>query len=109
AELRALQAEQERNERLIELSTLAASAAHELGTPLSTIAVVAAELEHKLELGSMPEMIAEDVRLIREQIKRCRKVLSDLGNDARAGGEQAAPLLLGELLGDVQRASSDPV
>lgn len=108
AELRALRAEQERNARLLELSTLASAAAHELGTPLSTIAVVAKELERRLALAAEDDEWVSDVRTIREQIERCRKVLADLGNDARAGGERKAMMRLSELLDLVRAGVSDP-
>jgi len=106
AELRALRAEQDRNARLLELSALAAAAAHELGTPLSTIAVVAKELERRLALGD--PRLRDDVRTIREQVERCRGVLADLGNDARAGGEQKSLLGLAELVELVRQSVSDP-
>lgn len=67
-----------RAERVASLTTLAAGAAHELGTPLGTIAVVAGELERQLE-GSL----AEDARLIRSEVARCRAVLDSLA--ARSG------------------------
>lgn len=108
AELRALRAEQERNARLLELSTLASAAAHELGTPLSTIAVVAKELERRLLLAADDDESLSDVRTIREQIERCRRVLADLGNDARAGGEKKTLVRLGELLERVREGVSDP-
>jgi two-component system sensor histidine kinase RegB len=54
---------------------LAAAAAHELGTPLSTITVIATDLERAIEPDS-PH--AEDIRLLREQAQRCRKILAKL-------------------------------
>jgi two-component system sensor histidine kinase RegB len=54
---------------------LAAAAAHELGTPLSTISVIAKELERAIEPGS-PH--ADDIRLLGEQSQRCRAILSKL-------------------------------
>ncbi|HEU5077444.1 MAG TPA: hypothetical protein VFU02_24800, partial [Polyangiaceae bacterium] len=108
AELRALRAEQERNARLLELSTLASAAAHELGTPLSTIAVVAKELERRLAVTPEHGDSVNDVRTIREQIARCRGVLADLGNDARAGGEKKSMMRLVELLDLVRESVSDP-
>src|SRR6266699_2211854 len=54
---------------------IAAAAAHELGTPLSTIAVVVRELERALEPTS-PH--SEDVKLLREQAQRCREILAKL-------------------------------
>jgi two-component system sensor histidine kinase RegB len=64
-----------REQHLTQLDGLAAAAAHELGTPLSTIAVVAKELERALGPDS-PH--AEDVKLLREQAQRCREILGRL-------------------------------
>ena len=64
-----------REQQLSQRDGLAAAAAHELGTPLSTISVVAKELERTLEAGS-PHI--DDVRLMREQSQRCRDILSKL-------------------------------
>ena len=64
-----------REQHLSQLDGLAAAAAHELGTPLSTIAVVAKELQHALGPDS-PH--ADDVKLLREQAQRCRDILGKL-------------------------------
>lgn len=64
-----------REQHLSQLDGLAAAAAHELGTPLSTITLVARELERAIGLDS-PH--AEDVRLLREQSQRCRDILAKL-------------------------------
>jgi len=64
-----------REQHLSQLDGLAAAAAHELATPLSTISVVARELERTLGLSS-PH--AEDVSLLREQARRCREILGKL-------------------------------
>ena len=62
-------------QRLHALDGLAAAAAHELGTPLSTIVLVAKELEH--ELG--PESrFRDDLQLLHSQAKRCREILQKL-------------------------------
>ncbi|TMJ31341.1 MAG: ActS/PrrB/RegB family redox-sensitive histidine kinase [Alphaproteobacteria bacterium] len=58
-------------QHLSQLDGLAAAAAHELGTPLSTIAVVVRELERAIEPTS-PH--AEDIKLLREQAQRCREI-----------------------------------
>jgi two-component system sensor histidine kinase RegB len=64
-----------REQHLSQLDGLAAAAAHELGTPLSTITVIAAELEREIEPGSQH---TEDIKLLREQAQRCRAILGKL-------------------------------
>ena len=64
-----------REQHLSQLDGLAAAAAHELGTPLATIAVVAKELEHALGPAS-PH--SADMKLLREQTQRCRDILAKL-------------------------------
>lgn len=72
-----------RSDKLAALSTLAAGAAHELGTPLSTIALVAHELERALERGTATGPgLREDTRLIRTEVERCREILRQLHADA---------------------------
>lgn len=64
-----------REQQLTALGTLAAAAAHELGTPLSTITVVAKELARDMPADSP---FAEDVALIQSQCERCRGILAEL-------------------------------
>ena len=64
-----------REQHLSQLDGLAAAAAHELGTPLSTISVIAKELENAIPATS-PH--GDDVRLLREQAARCRDILAKL-------------------------------
>src|SRR5688572_25759666 len=64
-----------REQHLSQLDGLAAAAAHELGTPLSTISVIAKELERAIEPNS-PH--AEDVKLLQEQSQRCARILAKL-------------------------------
>lgn len=72
-----------REQHLSQLDGLAAAAAHELGTPLATIALIAKELE--IMTPKDGEM-AEDVALLREQVQRCREILGKL-NSLESGGE----------------------
>jgi two-component system sensor histidine kinase RegB len=65
----------QREQHLSALDGLAAAAAHELGTPLATITVVAKEMERSL--GSDPRF-GEDVKLLRSQSERCREILKRL-------------------------------
>jgi two-component system sensor histidine kinase RegB len=64
-----------REQQLHALDGLAAAAAHELGTPLSTIAVVAKELARDATQGSQ---FAEDLALLQSQALRCREILRKL-------------------------------
>ena len=64
-----------REQHLSQLDGLAAAAAHELGTPLSTISVIAKELENAIPANA-PH--GDDVRLLREQANRCRGILAKL-------------------------------
>jgi two-component system, sensor histidine kinase RegB len=86
-----------REQHLSQLDGLAAAAAHELGTPLSTIAVIAKELENAIRAES-PQ--GEDVRLLREQANRCRDILAKL-TELSADGEPFARVPLTALLEEV--------
>src|SRR5712671_1622848 len=64
-----------REQHLSQLDGLAAAAAHELGTPLATITLIATELERAIEPDSP---FADDITLLREQAQRCRAILGKL-------------------------------
>jgi two-component system, sensor histidine kinase RegB len=86
-----------REQHLSQLDGLAAAAAHELGTPLSTIVVVAKELELAIEPNS-PH--ADDVRLLREQAHRCREILGKL-TELPGAGEPFERMKLSALIEEV--------
>lgn len=65
----------ERSRRLASLAALATGAAHEIATPLSTIAVAASELEDIAGTLDGQEDILEDAQLIRREVARCRSIL----------------------------------
>jgi two-component system sensor histidine kinase RegB len=108
-ELRELEIVAARAEKLASLSTLAAGAAHELGTPLGTIAVVARELEHAAERGTIRvEDVLHDARLLRGQAERCRTILSRMA--AKAGdpaGEAPRWVAPSEIARDLMVVLSD--
>jgi two-component system sensor histidine kinase RegB len=78
-----MRAHADRNERLASLTTLAAGAAHELSTPLATIAIAARELERSAAIARTADL-TEDARLIREEVDRCQAILDQMSG--RAGG-----------------------
>ena len=86
-----------RQERLASLATMAAGAAHELSTPLGTVALAAKELERALVKSSDPEL-AEDARLIREQVGRCRASLEQMQQGAGTIGEGVTTCTVSEQL-----------
>jgi len=73
-----------RDEHLVSLGTFAAGAAHELSTPLATMAVITKELQN--DLADRPEM-TEQTKMLREQIERCKQTLTQIS--ARAGQSRA--------------------
>jgi two-component system sensor histidine kinase RegB len=74
-----------RNEKVLSLSTLAAGAAHELGTPLATISVATHELQRVLEREGLA---SDDARLIRGAVERCRRIVLQMsGRSAEGVGE----------------------
>jgi two-component system sensor histidine kinase RegB len=96
-----------RSERLAALTTLAAGAAHELGTPLGTIGVAAGELERAI--SRLPERHASalraDTELIRAELGRCRRILDQMSGEAgEPAGENPAPVACTTLVHDVLAA-----
>lgn len=93
-----------REQHLSDLDGLAAAAAHELGTPLATIALVAGELLH----GEIrDEAQRADFLLIKEQAARCRQILAQI---ADLGEPNAAPFRtvpVSDLLAEVIRRHHD--
>jgi two-component system sensor histidine kinase RegB len=64
-----------REQHLTQLDGLAAAAAHELGTPLSTIVLISRELERALQGNAQ---VASDIKTLREQAQRCRDILAKI-------------------------------
>src|SRR5437588_1855967 len=86
-----------REQHLSQLDGLAAAAAHELGTPLSTITVIATELERAVKPDSP---YADDVKLLREQAQRCRTILGKL-TELESGGQPFDRMPLSALIEEV--------
>lgn len=85
----------QREQHLTALDGLAAAAAHELGTPLATIALVAKEMEKTAGPNSD---FAEDIRLLRSQSERCREILRQLTSLSSENGGPLASLSLSALV-----------
>ena len=81
--LQTLRERMARADRIAGLATLAAGTAHELSTPLATIAVAARELQHGLQAGDAKAEWQQDANLIRREAARCRRILD--GMTAQSG------------------------
>ncbi|MBV6657088.1 MAG: ActS/PrrB/RegB family redox-sensitive histidine kinase, partial [Devosiaceae bacterium] len=88
----------EREQHLSDLDGLAAAAAHELGTPLGTITVVAKEVSRDLEPGTP---LADDIALIQTQAERCRAILAKLSSLGTEPDAVIATKTLAALLDDL--------
>lgn len=86
-----------REQHLSQLDGLAAAAAHELGTPLATITVIAKELERSISAQSNQ---GADVKLLREQAQRCRDILAKI-TELPASGEPFGGMKLSGLIEEV--------
>ena len=64
-----------RNERIVALGTQAAGAAHEMGTPLATMAVVIGELKH--DVAELPEW-QDNLSILEEQVRGCKRILDKM-------------------------------
>ena len=68
-----------RDQQIMAVATLAAGTAHELGTPLATMNVLLEELNQQAE----PSELQEDIRLLLEQVARCKSILTKLTDTAQ--------------------------
>ena len=82
----------------------AAAAAHSLGTPLSTITVVAKEL--KKEIGDDPQY-SKDINLLLSQTKRCSEILKNLSQDQLKEDNFLNNIKIGDLLDEIVRSFSE--
>jgi two-component system sensor histidine kinase RegB len=92
-----------RNERIVALGTQAAGAAHEMGTPLATMAVVIGELQHDISAGQ-PEL-RDSLAILDEQVRGCKRILDKIlanAQDSGAASPQAVDELMAELLDEWQ-------
>lgn len=78
-----------RNDQIMAVASLAAGTAHELGTPLGTMAVLVEEL---LADDSLNEQARRDCELIRDKVAECKATLTGLSHTAEAGTTQEVAL-----------------
>src|SRR6185437_9716869 len=77
-----------REQHLTQIDGLAAAAAHELGTPLSTIFLISRELEKSVQENGAaqdPQRLAGDLKILREQAQRCRDILAKIAQLSSSG------------------------
>ena len=80
------------SERMLALGALATSAAHELGTPLATMAVVSKELSQ--EYANQPALLKQ-LEILQKQVSRCKEILSSITRSAgqtRVDAVQGLPI-----------------
>ncbi len=102
AQIAALREASARSARLAAITTLAAGAAHELGSPLGTIAIAAHDARLALSRGGEPSSVIEDLQLISLEVERCQEILGLMAARAGAGAEEGTGTQLAELLRSVR-------
>ncbi len=90
-----------RDERVISLGTLAASAAHEMGTPLGTMAILVREIELEYPEHRFADL-QQKMKIMSQQIGRCKEALSVLSASAgEMRAESGKPMTLIEYIDEV--------
>ncbi len=90
-----------REQQLSAVGGLAAAAAHELGSPLATIAVTVKELSREMPADTP---FADDLRILQVEVDRCRDILTEIGR-APEQSDPDDPFATG-LLSDVVAATA---
>lgn len=102
-----------RNQQIITMGTLAVGTAHELGTPLASLAIVAGEITNGFNATQYPQLF-ENQKILLIQVKRCKKIISALSDStgnlrADAGHLMSIDIFFKTILDDwlKQRANID--
>ncbi|MBV1911547.1 MAG: ATP-binding protein [Kangiellaceae bacterium] len=85
-QLQRLREKQLQDEQVLGLGIMAASAAHELGTPLSTMAIVVEDLQHQ----KVSPALSQDMKLLMTQIAVCKKIIGGLQDKSQHAKQQIA-------------------
>jgi two-component system, sensor histidine kinase RegB len=94
-----------RQEKITSLAKLAAGAAHAMGTPLATIAIVAKELERYATETNPDLHLAAEAMLIRGEIERCGRILREMSaQGAELVGETPSAISVGTLLEELRNS-----
>jgi two-component system sensor histidine kinase RegB len=88
-----------KNEQLVGLGTLATATVHSFGTPLSTIILLADEIQAK---HAHDKQTHDDTEAIKAQIARCKKTMSHLTNVAGFKSSELTHIAIAELINSVQ-------
>lgn len=108
-ELLRLQSLVARQERVSSLAALAAKAAHEMGTPLGTIAIVAKDLERYARDVQTNEHVRAEAKLIRSEVERCSHILREMSSQgAELSGETPALVAIHTLLHKLRESFPEP-
>lgn len=91
----------QREQHLTALDGLAAAAAHELGTPLATIALVVKEMQRSYAKNPVDAGLGEDIALLHSQTQRCREILQRLTSLSSENEEHMSRLPLSSLIEEV--------
>jgi two-component system sensor histidine kinase RegB len=96
-----------RNARLAAITTLAAGAAHELGSPLGTIAIAAHDAQLALARVPGAGAVAEDLQLIALEVDRCQEILGLMAARAGESTEESRSLELADMMRKVRAQLGD--
>ncbi|MBD2859478.1 HAMP domain-containing histidine kinase [Spongiibacter sp. KMU-158] len=101
AQLAELQRRAEEEEHILRMGLLASGAAHELGTPLATIAVILGDWRHMEAFKTDPEL-SEDIDEIQTQVQRCKSIVSGILLSAgEMRGESSAENTVNDFFNDL--------
>ena len=85
SKIQLLREKQMKDEQVLSLGIMSANAAHDLSTPLSTIAIIADDLSHN---DAVKKNVEDDIELMRTEIQRCKTIIDQLSQRSRDSRDQ---------------------